>query len=306
MSSHNHDQGHSHANSFDKNTGALKAALILTATFMVIEVAGGYFTHSLALLSDGIHMLTDAAALGMSLAAFYIARRPVSKKRSFGFYRLEVLAAFANGIFLIILSCMIITQSWQRLHEPVEIKALETMGIAFIGLLFNVYSAFILLKADHGNLNVRSAFFHVMGDLLGSVGAITAAAFVYWFHWKEADALISILISGIIIVSAWRLISDTVHVMLEGTPSHIDVDEVTSALSGLPGVDEVHDLHVWCISSDIVSLSAHVVSKNCSDTDVSHSLLMNIRELLLTKFNISHVTIQIEKENLKGLEPAHF
>ncbi len=267
---------------------------------MAIEFVGGYLTNSLALMSDAVHMLTDAAALGLSFGAFYMSQKPASLKRTFGFHRFEILAAFANGLLLIGLSVVIIYQSLFRLQHPEDIKALQTMAIATVGLIFNIYSAFILLKADHSDLNVRGAFFHVMGDLLGSVGAIVAGAMIYWFGLRQADAVVSIVISVIIIVSAWKLVADTVHVMLENAPAHMDVDEIQQEMLKVPEVDALHDLHVWCITSNLVSLSAHVVSRTLD----TQALLIRLRNCLQHKFEITHVTIQIETESLQEFEPS--
>lgn len=293
MQEHKH-----HAHSHSHGT-PLKKALILTSIFMLVEIIGGYYTNSLALISDGVHMVTDAAALAMSLVAFYFSSRPASLKRSFGFYRIEILAAFANGIFLIGLSVLIISDSWQRLGNPQPIKPLETFGIALVGLLFNLYSVSILLKADRKNLNIKGALFHVVGDLFGSVGAVTAALIAQFTGYYKADPIAGMIISALIIVSAWRLVMDTVNVMLEAAPSHIDVHEVQRQLMQIPHVDEVHDLHVWCITSEIVSLSAHVVSKSAE----GQKLLISIRDCLREKFDITHVTIQIERESLRKMEP---
>jgi cobalt-zinc-cadmium efflux system protein len=212
---------------------------------------------------------------------------------------MEILAAFINGLFLALLSCAVIWGAWTRYHHPVEIKALEMGGIALAGLFFNLLGAWLLLKGDREHLNIRGALFHVLGDALGSVGAVVAAILVYFFHWYQADSVVSIVIAFIIIASAYRLILDTAHVILEGAPHHLDTDEIRKAISSIPLISEVHDLHVWSITSGMVSLSVHVVA----DDGSRHNILCEIRDMLKARFKIEHVTIQIEDTSLKSHEP---
>lgn len=297
--SHEHHDHHHHHHHNHKSAKQLKRVILLTVSFMVVEAVGGYYTNSLALMSDAAHMLTDTAALSLSLFAFFMSSLPASDTRTYGFYRLEILAAFINGIFLALLSFAIIWGAWSRYQNPAEIKALEMFGIATAGLVFNLVGAWLLVHDRH-HLNIRGALFHVLGDALGSVGAMTAALCVYFFGWKQADPLVSAVIALIIIASSFKLILDTTHVILEGTPHHLDAEEIRQALFKIKEVQEVHDLHVWSITSGMVSLSVHVVAEDCS----RHDLLCTIRDMLKDSFSIEHVTIQIEDESLKKHEPV--
>ncbi len=294
-----HNHGHNHHGDRALGVKQLKRVLFLTLGFMFIEAAGGYYTNSLALFSDAIHMLTDTGAIALSLFAFFMSSRPATDNRTFGYYRLEILSAFINGIFLVGISILIIWGAWVRFHNPSEIKAIEMFGIASLGLLFNLFGAYLLLKSNHENLNIRGALFHILGDALGSVGAMTAGLLVYFFHWTQADPIVSVVIALLIIISSFRLILDTAHMILEGAPHHLDTDEIRKAIAGITLVKEVHDLHVWSITSGMVSLSVHVVAEEGS----RHELLCVIRDLLKDNFNIEHVTIQIEDESLRLHEP---
>lgn len=258
---------------------------------MVAEAVGGWLTNSLALIADAGHMLTDVAALSLTMFAFWFASRPATSRKTYGYYRLEILAAFVNGIALVLLSIWVIYEAILRWQSPPAVKAFELTAVAVGGLVVNIVVA-TLLHGDHKHdLNIRGAFLHVIGDLLGSVAAIAAGLLILAFGWLWADALCSILISGIIIFSAWRLVSESVNVLLEGTPRHIDFARVEEVLLSTEGVSGVHDLHVWTISSGIDALSAHIQH---SET-VSHSeLLATIRGRLSENFGIGHLTIQME------------
>lgn len=287
-----------------KNVKSLKLVLIITALFMIVEAVGGIFTNSLALLGDSVHMLTDIAALGLSLVAFMVSSRPATLKKTFGFYRFEILAAFVNGIFLVVLSLVIIWQAYGRFWSPEPIKAPEMIGIASLGLIVNLVGAWVLTRGGdgHNHLNMQGALFHVIGDALGSVGAIVAGLLVYYYEVNRADPIVSVIVALIIIVSAFKLISDTTHVILEGVPHHLDIDEIQETLRKVQDVLEVHDLHVWSITSGMVSLSVHIVAKE-SDSCFHHDLLLRIRKTLKEIYNIDHVTIQIEDESLRATEP---
>jgi len=285
--------GHTHAGSVrtDRKYGRLVFALALTSVYMVAEAVGGWLSNSLALIADAGHMLTDVAALSLTLLAFWFASRPATSRKTYGYYRLEILAAFVNGVALVLLSFWVIYEAILRWRSPQEIRAFEMTGVAIGGLIVNIIVA-KMLHADHQHdLNMRGAFLHVIGDLLGSVAAIAAGVLIVAFGWLWADALCSILISGIIIFGAWRLVSDSVNILLEGTPRHIDFARVEEVLLATDGVTGVHDLHVWTISSGIDALSAHI---NHADA-VSHSdLLAAVRDRLNENFGIGHLTIQME------------
>ena len=269
----------------------LKIALTLTFVYMIAEAVGGWLTNSLALLADAGHMLTDVAALSLTLFAIWFAARPATSRKTYGYYRLEILAAFVNGIALVLLSIWIIYEAVARWQSPPDIKGFELTLVAIGGLVVNIAAAY-LLHADHKHdLNMRGAFLHVIGDLLGSVAAITAGILILSFGWVRADAVCSVLISLIIIFGAWRLILESVNVLLEGTPSHINLMAVEETILQTTGVGGVHDLHVWTISSGIEALSVHI----SHDDSVLHSdLLVAVRDKLHDRFGIDHLTIQME------------
>jgi len=264
---------------------------------MIAEAVGGWWTNSLALVADAGHMLTDVAALTLTLFAIWFAQRPATSKKTYGYYRLEILAAFVNGIALVLLSIWIIYEAMQRWQSPPQIAATPLTIIAFGGLVINVISAYLLHSDHKHDLNMRGAFLHVVGDLLGSVAAIVAGVLIWTMGWLWADALGSILISAIIILGAWRLILDSVNVLLEGTPRHINLAAVETTILETDGVGGVHDLHVWTISSGIEALSAHITH----DDSVSHSeLLAVVRNNLHDRFGIDHLTIQMETLDLEA------
>ncbi len=264
---------------------------MLTFTYMIVEAIGGWLTNSLALIADAGHMLTDVAAMTLTLASFWFASRPATARKTFGYYRLEILAAFVNGVALVLLSLWVIYEAYQRLRSPSAVNGSDLVLIAAGGLVVNIVAAY-LLHADHKHdLNMRGAFLHVVGDLLGSAAAIIAGVFILVFGWLWADALCSIAISLIIMYSAWRLVAESVNVLLEGTPRRIELAKVESAIRQIDGVGGVHDLHVWTISSGIEALSAHI----SHDDSVAHSdLLAAVRDRLHESFGIDHLTIQME------------
>jgi cobalt-zinc-cadmium efflux system protein len=264
---------------------------------MFAEAVGGWLTNSLALIADAGHMLTDVAALTLTLFAIWFASRPATSKKTYGYYRLEILAAFVNGIALVLLSLWIIYEGVQRWQDPPEIAGTALTIIAIGGLIVNIIAAYLLHSDHKHDLNMRGAFLHVVGDLLGSVAAIIAGVLIWSMGWVWADALGSIVISAIIIFSAWRLILESVNVLLEGTPRHINLAAVESTILETAGVGGVHDLHVWTISSGIDALSAHI----SHDDSVGHSELLGIiRNKLHDRFGIDHRTIQMETLDLEA------
>ena len=261
---------------------------------MIVEAIGGWLTNSLALIADAGHMLTDVAALALTLAAIWFSSRPATARKTFGYYRLEILAAFVNGIALVLLSIWIIYEAIMRWRDPPAINGTQLTVIALGGLLVNVIAAKLLHSHHKHDLNMRGAWLHVMGDLLGSVTAMAAGVLIVAAGWLWADPLCSILISLIIIFGAWRLIVESVNVLLEGTPAHINLSAVERTILQTGGVIGVHDLHVWTISSGIDSLSAHI----SHDDSVEHSaLLVAVRASLHEQFGIDHLTIQMETQN---------
>ncbi len=258
---------------------------------MIAEAVGGWFANSLALLADAGHMLTDVAALSLTLFALWFAERPATSQKTYGYYRMEILAAFINGIVLVLLSLWIIYEALDRWVSPAEINGLQLTLVASGGLVVNLVSAYLLHSSHSNDLNIRGAFLHVIGDLLGSVAAIVAGILILGFGWLWADALCSILISIVIVIGSWRLILESVNVLLEGTPRRIDLAAVENAILKTPGVDGVHDLHIWTISSGIDALTAHI---SHSETIAHSELLKEVRQVLHDNFGIDHLTIQME------------
>ena len=275
------------------NRRSLSLVLALVAGYMVAEIAGGLLTNSLALLADAGHMFSDAAALGLALFALWFAARPAPRHRTFGYYRAEILAALANGATLVAVAVFIIVEAYGRLQDPPEVRAGLMIVIAAGGLVVNLVALRLLHGGRHESLNIRGAWLHVLTDLLGSVQAVVAGALILAFDWWWADPVASVLIGLLVLYSAWGLVSASVSVLMESAPAHIDVDAVRDALRDLPGVAEVHHLHVWSITSGMTALSAHLVPVEGARQpwDV---LLARAGEELRTRFHIGHTTIQIE------------
>ncbi|AIG25966.1 cation transporter [Brevibacillus laterosporus] len=293
---HDHSHGGHHHHGSGANKRALLISLFIITAFLIVEVIGGFLTNSLALLSDAGHMLSDSSALFLSLIAMFFAARKPSAKKTYGFYRFEILAALINGVMLVVISLVIIWEAYQRFFAPPEVASLSMMGIAFVGLLANIAAAFVLMRGDYkNNLNIRSAFLHVLGDLLGSVGAILAGLLMWKFNWYIADPIISVVVAVLIMLSAWRVTRDSVDVLMESTPASIDADQVSDALSKVEGVTSVHDLHIWTVTSGFDSLSCHLHVK---DGLASYPILQEALHLLEHQFGITHSTIQIEDSSI--------
>jgi cobalt-zinc-cadmium efflux system protein len=289
MMTHNHHHEHAHSTS----RRGLTCALVVTAVWFVVELCAGFYTNSLALLADAGHMLTDLAALSLSLFAFKISNLPATNEKTYGYLRAEILAALANGVILVMVGLFIAYEAYHRLLEPPSVKSGMMLAVACIGLGANLVSARLLSHADLDNLNVRGAFLHVMGDILGSVGAIAAGVIMSVWGWYLADPVVSIIVSGLILYSSWQLLRDSVEVLLEGTPRHLKIADILTDLGSVAGVLSVHDLHVWSITSGMPALSCHVVLR--ADADAS-ATLMALSHLMRTRHHIEHTTIQIEKE----------
>lgn len=284
-----------HKLSISSHQSNLLIALFITGAIMVAELIGGLLSNSLALLSDAGHMLMDVLALLLSFLALRFATRPATEKQTFGFYRLEILAALINGAVLLALSLFIFYEAYQRFFEPREIRGLLMMGIAAIGLGANMVSAFVLRRGSHESLNVRGAFLHVIGDLLSSVGVILAGAIILLTGWKRVDSIISFVIGGIILIGAYRLVMESVHILLESTPKDVDLNEVIDGVKTIEGVRDLHHVHLWTITSGIYALSAHVLIED-QMTSLSSQILEDINHFLRDRFNIDHATIQFECE----------
>jgi cobalt-zinc-cadmium efflux system protein len=290
---HSHGHGHDHHHGDGSNARRLAVVLVLTALYMVAEAVGGWLSHSLALLADAGHMLSDVAALGLSLFAAWISRRPPTPARSYGFYRTEILAALINAATLIAISVWIFVEAYRRLHAPPEVAGGMLMVIATGGLFVNLAGMWVLHGGRNENLNVRGAWLHVATDALGSVGTIIAGAAVLYLGWTWADPVASVIIALLVCYSSWALLKESVEVLMEGTPSGIDPDRVRDALREVPGVQAVHDLHIWSITSGRVSLSAHIdVDGSRPDREILPELCAGLRE----RFAITHVTLQLESE----------
>ena len=270
----------------------LTLAFVITLVVMAVELVGGWLSGSLALLADAGHMLADGAALAIALFASWMAQRPATAQRSFGFMRLEVFAALVNGAVLIVIALGIGLEAWRRLQTPPPVNGALLAGVAAIGLLANVVAALVLHRGHQHSLNQRGAYLHVIGDLLGSIGALLAGAIVLTTGWTLADPLISVLIGGLVLVSAWRLVKESTDVLLEATPRHIALADVHERIVSVPGVESVHDLHLWTVTSGVVAMSGHLVVKNPTDNQpVLEAVQDRMRAL-----GIHHVTVQMEKE----------
>ncbi len=277
-----------------KGTRYLGIALVITVSFFIIELLGGILTNSLALLTDAWHMLNDVFALAFSLVAAWLAQRPTTVKRTYGYYRAEILAAFLNGIFLWAIVVFIFFEALQRIHMPSEVESLNMLIIAVFGLAANGLSAVSLSRSKEESLNVRGAFLHVVADTLGSIGAITAGIIMLFTGLFIVDSVISIMIGVLIFYSSGKLVRDSVNVLLEGVPSHIDISALERRIVELEGVKKVHDLHVWCITpTKMCCMSCHVVVKKEVDRKKMITTLINV---LKEEFGIDHTTIQLEDE----------
>lgn len=269
-------------------------ALAITAGWFVIELAGGIYANSLALLADAAHMLTDLAALGLSLFALKISARPATPEKTYGWLRAEILGALANGIFLILIAVYIFYESYRRFLAPQEVKSIPMLVVAATGLLANLVTARLLYHSRRASLNLRGAFLHVLGDTLGSAGAVLAGVLMTVRQWYLADPIVSTIVGGLILYSSWELVTESVDVLLEGTPRHLKVTRLLSDLGAVQGVVSVHDLHVWSITSATTAMSCHVVLRQDVDAGTT---LAELSRLMREKYRIEHTTIQIEYEN---------
>lgn len=297
--------GHQHAHPVCGDTSIkrrLRGALVLSSTYMLAEFVGGWLSNSLALLADAGHMLTDVSALALSFFAVWIVSRPSSVQNTFGYRRAEILAAVVNGSTLIVISIFILLEAISRFREPEEVAGPMMMGIAIGGLLVNLITLKILHGGRNDNLNLKGAWLHVMTDALGSIGAILAGGAIILFEWTWVDPLASVLIVGLVVFSSVHLLKAAVSVLMENSPSNIDVEEVLHAMQQTTDVTGVHDLHIWTIGSGLDSLSAHVVAEE----SVSYpELLSTLREMLRLQFGIEHITLQLEPPGFEeSLDPC--
>jgi len=292
-----HDHGHEHRRRVGSETGGrdLLIALSITVLMMIVEAVGGILSNSLALLSDAGHMLTDNLALLLSFFAVKFSTMPATERKTFGFYRLEILAALLNGIILVVISIYIMYEAYMRMVHPQPVQGGLMLIVAIIGLIANIIGAFFLFKHSHSSLNIRGAYLHILGDALSSVGVVIGGSIIIYSGWYLIDPILSILISLVIIYGSWTLVTESANILLEAVPSHINIQTVAVEMAKIAGVREAYHIHVWTITSGVYAMSAHVLvddqmvsgSRNISD---------EIRDLLSRKFNILHSTIQLECE----------
>ncbi len=280
----------------------LTLALGITAAFFAVELAGGILTNSLTLLMDAWHMMNHVLALALALAASWLATRPISAKKTYGYYRTEILAAFLNGIFLWAVAIYIFYEALRRIQSPAEVAGPYMLIIALLGLLANGLSAWALDKSGRESLNIKGAFLHVTADILGSLGAISAALIILVTQWSLADPLISMIIGCLVFYSSGKLVRDSLNVLLEGVPSGFELSELKRRIEELEQVKEVHDLHVWCITSDKTCMSSHVVVEKGVD---KKGLTAKIIAILKEEFGIGHTTIQLEDDGYPKAAGEH-
>jgi len=297
-SHHGHDHGRVGDASRDADYATpvrrLRGALAVTAIFLVVEVIGGWLANSLALLADAGHMLTDVAALALSLFVAWFSRQPASPQRTYGYLRWEVLAAFLNGATLLLISVWIVWEAVLRLRTPEQVEGGLMFGVAVAGLVVNLIAARMLHSSGESSLNVRAAYLHVLGDLLGSVGTVAAAVIVRWTGWVTADPVASVIMALLILRGAWRIVRESVDVLLESTPSHISLGSVRAQLEAIPGVESVHDLHVWTVTSGLVAMSTHAIVR---ESDRHQHVLEHVHDAMRL-FGIDHVTVQLESSEM--------
>jgi cobalt-zinc-cadmium efflux system protein len=287
-----HQQGHSHRHEGADSERRVLLALLLTGSFMVAEVIGGLAAGSLALLADAGHMLTDTVSLGLAFIAFRMGRWPQDSRRTYGYHRFQVLAAFVNGLTLVAIVGWITIEAIRRLLAPVEVLGGLMLAVAVIGLVVNLVAFAILHGGDRGNLNIRGAALHVLADLLGSIAAIVAALVIAWTGWMPIDPLLSLLVAALILRSAWTLLQRSGHILLEGAPEWLDTDELREALvAAVPAVRDVHHVHIWMLTTERPLITLH--ARVASGVDQQEALSA-IHRALTERFGIEHATVQIE------------
>lgn len=280
-----------HSQRFRSSRRRLLLAFVSQLLFFGVELAGGLLTNSLALIADAGHMFSDVAALGLSLVALIYTQKPHNAQKTYGYHRLEILAALVNGLALWAMAAYIIYDAYGRLAAAPAIASLPLIVIAALGLAVNLFGVVVLHPTKDHNINLRSAFLHLLADSLGSVAAIAAGLAIYFQGWYWADPLAAAIIAVLIVISSWRLVKEAADILMEATPKHIDLHEVALALENHPGIEEIHDLHIWSISSGFFSMSVHAVLSDSRDRDC---LTHELEELLARRFGLEHTTIQLE------------
>lgn len=290
-----HDHSHGgHGHVHTSSVSRLRIALAITAVILVAEAVGGYAANSLALIADAGHMLTDVAALALSLFVAWFSQRPETPRRTYGYLRLEILAAFLNGATLLLISVWIIWEAISRLRTPEPVHGGLMLAVAVLGLVANAISAWVLRPQGDDNMNVRGAYLHILGDLLGFVGTIVAAVLIHTLGWVAADTIASVVVSVLILRGAWALVRDSVDVLLESTPSHISAASVRDQLVAIPGIESVHDLHVWTVTSNVIAMSVHAIVR---EPERHQHVLEHVLDAMRL-FGISHVTVQLERKEM--------
>ncbi|ELQ17905.1 cobalt/zinc/cadmium resistance protein CzcD [Pseudomonas fluorescens BRIP34879] len=284
--------GHQHAQVRAGHERKLWIALCLTSSFMIAEVIGAFVTGSLALLSDAAHMMTDALALAIALVAIQVAKRAADRKRTFGYARFEILAAAFNALLLFAVAFYILYEAWQRLRAPAEIQSTGMLVIALLGLIVNLVSMRLLSSASDESLNVKGAYLEVWSDMLGSIGVIIAALVIMFTGWGWVDSVVAAAIGFWVLPRTWTLLKESMNVLLQGVPHGIDIDQVEQGIRRVPGVEDLHDLHIWALTSGKNVLSAHLVAAPTSGSE--QQILSLVTQLLHEQFDISHVTLQVE------------
>ncbi len=298
---HNHEHGHSH--SHDHAAGVrqssaqgkkdLLIAFSITMLMMIAEIIGGLLSNSLALLSDAGHMLTDNLAILLSFFAVKFASMPATDRKTFGFYRLEILAAFLNGIILVLMALYIMYQAYLRIIHPEPVAGALMLIVAAIGLVANIIGALVLMKHSHASLNIRGAYLHILGDALSSVGVVIGGIVILYTGWYLIDPILSILISLVIIYGAWALVRESVNILLESAPAHLNIEAIAAEIARIKGVREAYHMHLWTITSGVYAMSAHVLVDD-QLVSSSRNVINDIRSLLSSRYNVIHSTIQLE------------
>ena len=292
MTSHDHSNGHAHDHTAGANARQLAIALALTGTFLVVEVIGGLVFNSLALLSDAAHMFTDAAALAIALLAIKIGQRPADEKRTFGYRRFEILAAAFNAVLLFVVAGYVLDEGIKRIVDPEPVGSIGMLIVAAAGLVINLISMRILSSGKDRSLNVKGAYLEVWADMLGSIGVIIGAVLIKFTGWTLADPIIAVLIGLWVLPRTWRLMSQAIHILMQGVPAGLDLEAVRKAMAEFPGVVQVHDLHAWALGSKEAVLTVHVVGDEATTT--GEQLRRGLARMLDERFHIEHATLQVE------------
>lgn len=286
-----------------KNRRLLWITFGLTFAYFIVEVAGGLLTNSLALLADAAHMLTDVGGLALALFAAWMSARPATTAKTYGFYRVEIVAALINASVLFVMAFYILYEAYRRFQQPPEVDSLPMFGVAAVGLIVNLIGMWLLRSTAKESLNMQGAFLEVVSDLLGSIGVIVASVIMWLTDWWYADPIFSVAIGLFILPRTWKLMRQAVDVLLEATPAHINLAEVEQAMLGIEGVAAVHDLHIWTITSGIYALSGHVVLADSRETQIASTVAERVSTVVKDGFKIDHSTIQVEYATRKRSEP---